>query len=999
MLNLADSINWSKAIIMSAVKIAFSRIIILAAVFGIVIAIPNHNAYALTVAQLDTMPPDTIARTDSAAKLDTIAVADSTLKEEIIKWNATDSVMEALLIRQGYNATRYQGATVEFHARDRLLRIIGNPAGVSRGETLIVGDTVVYSDSTDIILALGDTVILRDPEQQGADVIAVGRVAYNIAERRGVVTNVSTSIESGERYYVAGRVAAFHSDTSTKTNTFYIGHGDITSCDESEPHYHISGKELKYVSKNIIAVRPAVLYISDIPVFWLPFFFQDIRPGRRSGIIRPRLGLSEFVRNSPTYRRHIDNFGYYANLGHYFDAQASVDWRSGARSVEGDPGFIRFNGEVRYNWLDRFVNGGLAVSQENRRDDSKNTSLSWNHTQQFSQDSRFVSNINFVTNTTVQRETVFDPRRVLATIRSDARYNRKVGPFSLDVGGSRTQYPGRTQVDESYPNVSISSPTLGLSDWFEWTPALSYDRRAVKKSDAVQSISYRYFTNSLGLPDSTRLQGSSGNTSFRFNTPFTVKGFRISANVSAQSQESDFPVYRTFIDPADTTQRITRTYARSYLDAVDWSFNFALPTFLSNTLRVSPSVSFDNVIGGSYWVRSELSQGKFVSQGKRMSGGVSISPTVFGLWRGFGPFSRIRHSISPSLSYRYAPKGRVNEAYLAALNQTGRDFLGNLAQQQITMNLGQVFEAKFKSDTGEGRKVKLLALNFSSFTYDFEKARKSDAGGFATDRFSYDLSSDLLPGFSFRSSYSLFEGSILSDTARFSPYREEISASFRLDSESGLGAWISRLINRSAYPSSASVLDDRNADSTVFESPSSMPVTGSLARDRQFAMQEVNGWNSSLSFSTRRQRPPKGGRVLTYDPATYCLPFSGNPIIYDQCQQSVLLNPQTALPYSDPIAGGVFVRMPTTATLQAQSNFRITRNWSASWNTMYDVIHKSFASQQVNLERELHDWRASFSFTSSPNGNFYFSFSITNKAQPQLTFPYQQSTYRQQDLR
>ena len=62
-------------------------------------------------------------------------------------------------------------------------------------------------------------------------------------------------------------------------------------------------------------------------------------------------------------------------------------------------------------------------------------------------------------------------------------------------------------------------------------------------------------------------------------------------------------------------------------------------------------------------------------------------------------------------------------------------------------------------------------------------------------------------------------------------------------------------------------------------------------------------------------------------------------------------------------------------------------------------MHKQFASQQVTLQRDLHDWRALFSFSQSPNGNFYFSFFIVNKAQPDLKFNYDKPTYRQQDLR
>ena len=44
--------------------------------------------------------------------------------------------------------------------------------------------------------------------------------------------------------------------------------------------------------------------------------------------------------------------------------------------------------------------------------------------------------------------------------------------------------------------------------------------------------------------------------------------------------------------------------------------------------------------------------------------------------------------------------------------------------------------------------------------------------------------------------------------------------------------------------------------------------------------------------------------------------------------------------------------------------------------------------------RELHDWRATFSFTQSPNGNFAFSFQIALTAEPDLKFNYNRGTYR-----
>ncbi len=83
-----------------------------------------------------------------------------------------------------------------------------------------------------------------------------------------------------------------------------------------------------------MVARPAVLYIADIPVMWLPFVFQDMRAGRRSGIIPPRIGFNQIFRQSPFLRRTIEDIGYYVALNDYMDAQVSMDWRSDAR-VDG----------------------------------------------------------------------------------------------------------------------------------------------------------------------------------------------------------------------------------------------------------------------------------------------------------------------------------------------------------------------------------------------------------------------------------------------------------------------------------------------------------------------------------------------------------------------------------------------------------------------------------------------------------------------------------------
>ena len=103
-----------------------------------------------------------------------------------------------------------------------------------------------------------------------------------------------------------------------------------------------------------MVARPGVLYIADVPVFWLPFIFQDLRSGRRSGVLTPRFGVSDIVRNSPSYRRQVEGLGYYWAISDYLDAQASFDWRSSADAQYGDTEFKQATLNFRQDFSDAF---------------------------------------------------------------------------------------------------------------------------------------------------------------------------------------------------------------------------------------------------------------------------------------------------------------------------------------------------------------------------------------------------------------------------------------------------------------------------------------------------------------------------------------------------------------------------------------------------------------------------------------------------------------------
>ncbi|MEP6857821.1 MAG: putative LPS assembly protein LptD [Gemmatimonadales bacterium] len=943
---------------------------------------------------------DTVRARGDTTRRDSTAV-DSTKTKELIKWNPTDSVMEALMARPGYSATKYQGDLVVFDVRTHTLALKGKKAGVSRGQTILVGDSIIYSDSTKIMIARGDTVILRDPERQAADVVARGQMAYNVELHRGVVTNISTSVESGQTWFVSGKQAAFVSDTTRgKETAFYARNGSITSCDDSIPDYHFEAKEIKMISKNIMVARPAVLYIGDVPVMWIPFIFQDMRSGRRSGVLTPRFGVSELFRNSPTYRRHAENIGYYFAISDYMDAEVALDWRSGARPSSGDPGWVRLNGEFQYRWLDRFVSGRVGLFRHSQRDGTSNTGLTWNHSQNFSQSTSLNANINYVTNTSIQRITAFNPQQVLATISSQANYQTKIGPAAISLGGSRTQYSGRNEVAQSFPNFGIQVPTLSLAPWLDWSPGFNFQTDQRFNIDQAGEFTYRFFTNANGAADSARLKRNTRNTQSAFQTPIRIGGFNWSNSFTMNDQTVDAPATIVVVDVNDSSVKSSRVFAKTFSTELDWQTGISLPSFFQGSFKLSPSINFQNVDGHAFWIRTEQSGGRFVHQTKRAVAGLSASPTLFALFPGFGSVTRFRHSITPVITYNYTPAADISSEFLRALNKSKQGYLGALAQNRVTLSLSHVLEAKVRnadtSSTAEPKKMKILAMNFSSLSYDFERARVTHRSGFVTDAFTSDFTTDLIPGFRGAVRYSLYQGDILSDSARFKPFREGIEASFSLNGQSGIFGVLGRVFGR-AVPAKNPQIErvEASPDDALANRVASMPVAGLSSRNRQFNVPETEGWQATLTYSSTRQRPPTGsGIVIEDDPTTKCLIYQANPIVYQQCIQAEAANSNGGIGTTRTTAGGPFIRTPPRDNLQSQMTFHLTPKWSGSWGTNYDFQAKKFGSHQVSLQRALHDWKAIFAFTQAQNGNFAFSFFIALNAEPDLKFNYDKQTYR-----
>ena len=967
-------------------------------------------------------------RDTSKAARDSIS-ADS-VKKTLVQWAESDPVIDSLLAKPGYTVTRCQGRTVTFDASRKLLTLIRGDsarAAIGREQTIMVSDTIIYDDSTKVVRARGVENVLRDPSRGGDDVVSRGTMYYNTTERRGTVGYVRTTIESGQKYYVDAQSAGFANDSLGVEAAFFGRSGTITTCDDSVPHYHFSSRELKLVKGKLAVGRPGVLYIYDVPVFWLPFYFQDVRSGRRSGMLNPRAGFSEIVRNGPLYRRTVENLGYYYNIDDYQDIQAWVDWRSGANIDPlnaGDFGFTRYNLQWRYNWLRRFLNGSVGSSYQKLTDGSTNLNVQLSHQQRFSRKTSFNTSVNYVSNTLVQRTTAFNPFAATATFRSSASYSTAVGPFSVSLGGNRTQYTGRPQVDQTLPTLSINSAPITAGKWLTWTPSITgSDTRNTNSTGSGQS-SLRYFINESGQPASDTVSLNVRRTQLAFNTPLQIFGFSLensfdvndAANTGTQPKTVEQIIDRG--NGVRDTVQITRTfdgYTETYLD---WRTSFSLPSFSRGKWNISPSIQFANVDQHAFFARSSLSGGRWVSQSKRPSINLSISPTLFGFFPGFGPVARIRHSFSPSLAWSVAPRGTVSEEFLRAVNDYAKGYNGALPQNVLSLSVNQNFEVKLRAPADSapdaGRKVRALSIQTEGVSYNFLQyqdikrrsltpEKVSKFAGLTSSSWGLGLRSDFLPGFDFHSRYSLFQGNPISDTAVFKPFREEMGATLRLDRNSGVIQWMNRLLGGRDFNPAPSNMT--SADSMQLRNDPNSNINGvnrglngNQVRPGYGVIPSGQGWNVNLSYSATRQRPPVGAnqiqQVTVAERCAKLLAANTNPFILQQC-----INLNGVLPSTDnnsnTIGSGspIYIN-PPVRSLQVQTSFNLTPKWAAQYSTTYDAVRSQFASQTVSLQRELHDWRAIFNFTQAPNGNFAFSFFIALKAQPDLKFNFDQQTYR-----
>lgn len=826
---------------------------------------------------------------------------------------------------EGYTATDYQGAGAHYDAAEGTIRLLG-PSRVTRGGNSVTADSVLVLDLGSMLLCGYGRPVLSGEE--AAEPVESEQVCYDVDRQIGEARDARTRFTQGATWIVRGeRVYPVGSDRIYSHKTLF------TDCEEEEPHYHFAAEQVKVIANDVLVARNVTLNFRDVPVLWLPFMVQSLKDGRRSGLLTPRFGINDLLRNQSSYSRRISNVGYYWAINEYMGAELALDWFSGH--------WTALEGAFEYNWAKQFLSGNLTVRRFWQESGSKNLTLNTANTWRMDERTTLSVSGAYTSSTDFVRREARDPMELNRTINSTAGLNRRFDWGRVSLGATRRQYLGDDRVEMTLPEFGLNiSPITFFA-------ASALDARWYNNATWSANVTGR--SNSVLHPDTIPDRRT---TAVSATSSFTLGSFGWSQSASFNEQAR----MMKGVAPDSVTRQ------------ANWNMGISYQQRLIGTTTLTPGVQ----MSGEF--RSDPRQGgQLVASPTRLSFNTALSTALFGFWPGVGPFSAFRHRISPSVSYSYAP-GVVADSVQKAV--FGVDEIRE--QNRIEIRINQTIEAKLRSETrvdtaavdtlaasaapGEpirlprARTITLLSLTTSAVAYDFVKARE-DAHiggrfpGLVTRQLSNTVSSDLLRGINLSFTHDLIEeirGENNQVIAReFSPHLSTVNASMEL----GQDSWLARLIGAAVGLGSASLQqapeaeEEPEAEDEELGAGTGLELVGSRRRAPGRAQPSLRtgtggfSWRLSLSYSLNRPR----GMVAD-----------------------------------------------SRLTSRANFTFRPTPGWTVRWSTGYSFTEGDFSDHILSFVRDMHDWTANFDFVRAQNGNFTFQFHVQLKSRPEIKFDYEQ---------
>ena len=440
--------------------------------------------------------------------------------------------------------------------------------------------------------------------RQGADEYEPDSISYNFKSRKAFISNVYTQQGEGYMKSLDGK--------RDSMGTMYVKKAFYSTCDAEHPHFYLNMTRAKMRPGKDVVFGPTYLVVEDVPLpLAIPYGFFPFKDKYSSGFIMPSYG------DETTRGFYLREGGYYFAFNDFVDAKVLADiytkgsWQLSAQSTYKKR--YRFSGNLYISY--QYTQTG----EKNMPDYSvgKDFKIAWTHRQdpKSNPSQTFSASVNFATSSYERNNLVsmYNPASYTQSTRtSSISYSKSFPQIGLTLSSS---FNLAQQVRDSSISVTLPNLTIQLNRFFPFKR-----KKMAGKERWYEKIGMSYsgtLTNSINTKENLLFKSSLVND--------WRNGMRHQIPINAT-----FPVFK-YINITPGFTFTDRMYSKKVMQSWD---------------EDKRAVQRDTV-NGFYNVYNFAMN---VSANTKFYGFFAPKP-----WFGGKKIKMIRHMVTPSLSFNFAP--------------------------------------------------------------------------------------------------------------------------------------------------------------------------------------------------------------------------------------------------------------------------------------------------------------------------------------------------------
>ena len=757
----------------------------------------------------------------------------------------------------------------------------------------------------------------------GSDNYESDTMAFNFKSKKGLIQNVTTQQQEG-----------FLSSQLSKRNDkgeIFLKHGRYTTCDKDCPDFYIALSRAKVRPGKDVVFGPAYLVVADVPLpLAIPYGFFPFSKKYSSGFIMPSYG------DESTRGFYLRDGGYYFALSDKWDLKLLGEiYTKGSWGLSVATNYrkrYRYNGTFYAAYQDTKT-GDKGLPDYTRQQSFK---IQWSHRQdqKASPYSSLAASVNFATSSYERNNlgSLYNPQTLTQTTRTSSvswGTNFSSIGLSLSATANLNQNMSDSSIALTLPDLNIS-----LSRFYPFKR-----RHAVGAERWYEKISVSYtgqISNSINTKEDRLLRSN------------LIKDWR-------NGMQHRIPVSGNFT-------------LFNYIN-VSPSFNFTDRMYTNKVTKSWNRTTQKEVSDTTYGFHNIYNWDLSLSASTKLYGMFIPNRKIFG-----DKIQAIRHVITPSVSFSYAPDfGSSRYGYYSTYQRTNADGSVELVDYSpysnglysvpgrgktgnVSFSFDNNIEMKIKSDKDSTGIRKISIIDNLGFRMSYNMAAKEKPWS--------DLSVDLRLKWWKNYTFNL--------NAVFASYAYELDSNgnpyvgnhtYWGMGKIGRFQGMSQNISYTLTPEKIKKLFGGGGDDDDTKSKRNDPEAEGVDTDI-----ESNVDDDMIEGQRSARRKGSGHKAKTDDDGymSFSMPWSitfGYGITMRESNDINRFNYKT-------------MRYPYTfsQTLNFSGNLRISDGWNISFSSGYDFEHHALSMTTASLQRDLHCFNMSCQVVLAPYTSYNFTF-------------------------